>query len=113
MSLDDPWNMSREDLILGECVCCFHAPSKIEFRLWPDDRDFRLDADFLKLVGCTLENSGDMPSEQGHYFEITGFCDSEWFEFRLYSDFYDLIMSETDDIRMTPTAEQDADGNPH
>jgi hypothetical protein len=100
MSLDDPWNESREDLTLGECVCCFHAPSKIEFRLWPDDRDYRIEADISKLIGCTLEASGDMPSDEGHYFELTGFCDAEWFELRLYADRYDLILCETDALQM-------------
>jgi hypothetical protein len=111
MSLDDPWNESREDLSLGECACCFQAPSKIELRLWPDDRDYRLEPDISKLVGCTLEDSGDMPSEEGHYFELTGFCDSEWFELRIYSDRFDLLLSETDTNRMKAQAEHVVGGN--
>ena len=106
MSLDDPWNESREDLSLGECVCSFHAPRKIELRLWPDDRDFRLEPDVSKLVGCTLEDSGDMPSDQGHYFELTGFCDSEWFELLIYSDCYDLLLVLGDVNRMKTQAQQ-------
>ena len=105
MSLDDPWNESREDLILGECVCCFHAPRKIEFRLWPGDRNYRVDSDTSKLIGCILEDSGDMPSAEGHYFEITGFCDTEWFELRIYSDSYALTLLEADQNRMKAKAE--------
>ena len=112
MSLDDSWNESRKDLTFGECVCCFHAPRAIEFRLWPDDRDYRLEPDVSKLVGCTLEESGDMPSEQGHYFELTGFCGSEWFELRIYSERYDLLLGEADINSMKPQAEQAGAGQP-
>jgi hypothetical protein len=106
MSLDDPWNVSREDLSLAESLCCFHAPRKIEFRLWTGDRDYRLEPDVSKLVGCTLEDSGDMPSEQGHYFELTGFCEAEWFELRIYADRYYLFLCETDANCMKTQAEQ-------
>ena len=108
MSLDDPWNESKTDLTLGACECRFSAPAKIEFKLWPDDRNYRINPDISKLIGCALEDSGDMPSELGHYFEVTGFCDSEWFELRIYSDSYDLILSDADKNRMKPKAEQDA-----
>ena len=92
-------------------MCCFHAPRKIEFRLWPNDRYYRLEPDISKLVGCTLEDSGDMPSEQGHYFELTGFCDSEWFELRIYSDRYDLFLGEADTNHMKTQAEHVVGGN--
>jgi hypothetical protein len=112
MSLDDPWNESGEDLTFGECRCCFDAPRNIEFRLWPDDQAYRFDNDIAKLVGCWLENSGDMPSEEGHYFELTGFCDGEWFELQIYSDRYDLLIDEADRNRMKSKAEQAGAQNP-
>jgi hypothetical protein len=100
ISLDDPWNETGWDLYLGECMCCFDETSKVELRVWPNDREYRLEPDISRLVGCILENSGDMPSEQGHYFELTGFCGAEWFELHIYSDRYNLFLCDADDNRI-------------
>ena len=54
-----------------------------------------------------------MPSEQGHYFELTGFCGSEWFELRIYSERYDLLLGEADINSMKPQAEQAGAGQEH
>jgi hypothetical protein len=47
-----------------------------------------------------------MPSEQGHYFELTGFCESQWFELRIYSDCYDLLLVQDDVNRIKTQAQQ-------
>src|SRR4051812_43886869 len=90
VSLDDPWNTSSRDVIIGRSTCKFISPLKIEFRMWADNKSFRLDEDISKLIGCTLEDSGDMPSTDGHFFELTGFCETEWFELRIFSNAYEL-----------------------
>jgi hypothetical protein len=102
VSLDDPHNRSGLDLVIGLNLCRFISPRKTELRLWPDDKSFRLDVELSKLVGCTLEDSGDTPSVEGPYFEMMGFCDSEWFELRVFADKYELEISDKDHQRLNP-----------
>jgi hypothetical protein len=98
ISLDDPFNVSGEDLYIGRCNCRLLNPKRTELRLWPDDKSYRLDEDLSKLKDCTLEDSGDMPTDNGHYFELTGFVESDWFEFRVFCDEYELEISKVDDV---------------
>jgi hypothetical protein len=105
LSLDDNQNLSRVDLKIGETVCNFISPRKSVLRIWSDDKTFRESEDLARLVGSTLEDSSDMPSEEGHYFELTGFCESEWFELHIFADKYELEISDTDYQRLNPITE--------
>ena len=98
ISLDDPLNVSGKDLHIGRCNCRFLNPKETELRLWKDDKRYRPGEDLSKLVNCTLEDSGDMSTDNGHYFELTGFLESDWFEFRVVCDEYELEISKEDDL---------------
>ena len=100
VSLDDPWNKSGNDLQLGNCQCRFLSCRKNELRMWQDDKNFTIEKDLSRLVGSVLEDSGDMPSDSGHYFELTGFCNTDWFEFRIFCNEYVLHFSEADENKM-------------